>query len=144
MPAPSVNVTARYVAQDFFVYNTNHSAIAPNTTSSQVININADADFRVEKLTFFADIGAAGQTESGIVIPLVSVMIVDSGSGRQLMNGAIPVPALFGNGRIPFVMKEPKIFAARTSVNVTVSNFDASNTYNLKLAFIGTKLFLRG
>lgn len=133
----------RYIARDFFVYNTVHSVVVAGTSNTQTININADSDFQIEKLTFFADIAAAGQNNSTRVIPLATVLIVDSGSGRQFSDQAFPIASLFGNGQIPFVLKQPKILSARTSISVVVANFDAVNTYNLRLSFIGSKLFLR-
>lgn len=136
-------LTSRYVARDFYVYDTVHSSVAPGGSNTQSIQINADSDFQVEKLTFFADVAAAGQQASTLVIPLMTVLITDSGSGRQLMDQALPVTNLFGTGQIPFVLKQPKIFPARTNVLVTVTNFDAAQTYNLRLSFIGSKLFLR-
>jgi len=136
-------LNSRYVARDFFVYDTVHSAIVAGTSNTQTIQINADSDFQIEKLTFFADIAAAGQTASSRVIPLVTVLLVDTGSGRQFSDQAVPVNSLFGTGEIPFVLKQPKILLARTSLSVTVANFDAANTYNIRLSFIGSKLFLR-
>ena len=136
-------ISSRYVARDFFVYNTVHSLVAAGTSNTQTIQINADSDFQIEKLTFFADIAAAGQTQNSRVIPLATVLLVDTGSGRQFSDQAVPVPSLFGTGEIPFVLKQPKILMARTSLSVTIANFDASNTYTIRLSFIGSKLFLK-
>lgn len=136
-------ISSRYVARDFFVYNTVHSAVTSGTSNTQTIQINADSDFQIEKLSFFADIAAAGQTASSRVIPLVTVLMVDTGSGRQFSDQAVPVNSLFGTGEIPFVLKQPKILMARTSMSVTIVNFDAANAYNIRLSFIGSKLFLK-
>ena len=137
------SLQSRYVARDFFSYNSVHLAVVAGTSNSQTININADSDFQIEKLTFFADIAQAGQTASSRVIPLVTVLLTDTGSGRQFFDQAVPISNLFGTGEIPFVLKQPKILMARTSLSVTVQNFDAANTYNVRLSFIGSKLFLR-
>jgi hypothetical protein len=57
------------------------------------------------------------------------------------MSGAVPVVNLFGIGEIPFILPVPRIFKARSSITVAVANFSAATTYNLRLSFIGTKLF---
>jgi hypothetical protein len=143
MADPNQALASKYVARDFFVYNTVHAAVAPAGTNTQSVQINADADFQVEKLAFFADIAAAGQMASTLIIPLCTILITDTGSGRQLMDQALPIASMFGTGQLPFVLKQPKIFQARTNISVQVVNFDAANTYNVRLSFIGSKLFLR-
>ena len=135
---------SQYAARDFFVYNSVHSAVAPGNSNTQNISFHADADFQLEKLAFLADIAAAGQTASSRVIPLATVLITDTGSGRQISDIAFPIPALFGTGELPFVLKQPKVFRARSTISIQVVNFDAANTYNLRLSFIGSKLFLKG
>jgi hypothetical protein len=129
------------ILKDFFTYEVNFSGLAAGTDSVQQINIQADSDFELMKMTYFADIAAAAQTESTQVVPLCSVLILDSGSGRQLSDQAVPVPNLFGTGEIPFILPNSKIFSARSLISVTVNNFSAATTYNLKLSFIGVKRF---
>ena len=129
------------ILKDFFIYGITFPSIAPGATATDNIQIQADADFEVQKLTQFSDIAAAAQTVSTQVLPLVTVLIVDSGSGRQLMNEAVAIPALFGDGRIPFILPTPRIFAARSNVTFTLVNFDAAVTYQVRLSLIGTKLF---
>lgn len=127
--------------QDFFIYQLAFSGLAAANSATDSFTIQADSDFRWEKATYFADIAAAGQTDSSRVVPLVTVLVTDTGSGRQLMDGAVPIPVLFGTGQIPFILHHPKVFGARATVSVTLTNFDAAQTYNIRLAFIGTKIF---
>jgi hypothetical protein len=132
------------ILKDFYVYEVNFAGLASGASATQNINIQADSDFQVQKLTYLADVAAAGVTHSSRVVPLANVMILDTGSGRQLMDSAMPIPNIFGSGEIPFILSQPKIFAARSTVQVTVTNFDAAQTYNLKLSFIGVKMFRVG
>lgn len=132
------------VIPDFYIYETDFAALAAGSTVTNTINIQADADFVVQKLTFFADIAAAAQTDSGRVIPLCSVLITDTGSGRQLMSSAVPIPSMFGTGEIPYILSQPKIFSARSNIQIQVANFSAATAYNLKLSFIGVKQFNAG
>jgi hypothetical protein len=143
MPEPtpvSVKPVSRYV-QDFFIYEVDFLALAGLSTANGNIAIQADSDFKLLKMCYFADIAAAIQTEDTRVIPLCTCTITDQGSGRQLMSAFTPVPSIFGVGEIPFIMPIPRIFTARSIIAVAVTNLTAATTYNLRLSFIGAKLF---
>lgn len=129
------------VIKDFYIYEEDFSALASGATATGSINIQADSDFVLQKLTYFADIAAAAQTANGRVIPLVTVQITDTGSGRNLMETAAPITNVFGIGQIPFILPQPKLFLARSTITITVANFDAAVDYNLRLSFIGHKVF---
>lgn len=129
------------IARDFFVYGVNFLALAAGASATNSINIQADSDFVAQKLAYRADVAAAGQTYSTRVIPLCAVIITDTGSGRQLMNQAINLTDFFGTGESPFILPQPKVFRANSLISVTVANYDAAQTYNLRLSFIGVKSF---
>lgn len=128
---------------EFYIYNVDFAAASlvagANLTGS--INIDSSADFMLQKLTYFADIAGAALTDSTRVIPLVSLTVTDTGSGRELMLNNIPIPSIFGTGQIPFILPRPKKFRRNSTIQVEVSNFSAATAYNLKLAFIGEKLY---
>lgn len=130
-----------YFAKDFFVYEVDFAALAAAASATGQFTIQADSDFLLSKLACTADIAAAAQTDSTRVIPLVSILITDTGSGRNLMNQAVPIPAMFGQGDLPFILPRQRIFVARSVVTVTLTNYDAASTYNVKLSFIGEKGF---
>lgn len=127
--------------KSFFGYSTTHSSVASGADDTQSINIEADSAFALQKLAYFADIAAAVQTDSSRVIPLATVQIRDTGSGRDLFDNAIPIPSVFGTGKIPFILPEPRIFKPNATLQVIVSNFSASTTYNIRLALLGVKIF---
>ena len=129
------------ILKDFFIYGIDFPSIVAGATATDNIQIQADADFEIQKLTQTSDIAGAAQTVSTQVVPLITVLIVDSGSGRQLMNVAVAVGSLFGDGRIPFILPTPRIIAARSNITFTMVNFSASTTYRIRLSLIGTKLF---
>ena len=130
-----------YMARDFFVYEVDFSALAAGTSSTASFSVQADSDFLWTSGTFFADIAAGAQTDDSRVIPLVSLLITDTGSGRQLMNTAVPVASLFGTGQLPFVLPRQRLFRANSNVTITANNFSAATAYNLRLSFIGEKGF---
>lgn len=129
------------ISSEFYTYGVTFSALASGTDASAIINIEADSYFKIQKLTYQADIAAAAQTDSSRVIPNVSVIITDTGSGRQLSNVSVPIVAFFGTGEMPFILPTPKVFKPSSSISVKVSNFDAAVTYNLRLSFHGAKLW---
>ena len=142
--APSPAAPQKKLFEDFYVYQTLFASVGPGIADSNNVNIQADADFMLQKLTFFASIAGAAQTDSTRVIPLMDVQIIDSGSGRNLFDSSIDVPQIFGTGELPQILAKPKLFPARSTITVNVSNFSAATTYRLRLAFIGYKVFGTG
>jgi hypothetical protein len=106
--------------------------------------VQADSAFKLTKLGFQADIALAVLTEATNVIPLVTINIVDNGSGRNLFSAPIALGTIFGNGRLPFILPVPRIFMPRSNIGVTLANYTAATTYNIRLAFIGSKIFEQG
>lgn len=129
------------VIRDPFTYNATFLAIAPAAAPVANVNIQADSAFLIQSHTYVADIAAATQTDATRVIPSVTVLLTDSGSGRQFMDAAVAVGALFGTGLFPYVLPQPRLMAARSNLVVQATNFDAAATYNLRLYFNGVKLF---
>lgn len=133
------------LAEDFYTYNIQFQSLAANTSATGFIQIEADSDFYVQKLAYFADLAGAAQTFNTLVIPLVTVTIVDTGSGRQLMNAPVPVTNIFGDGRLPYILPTPKLFVKNSRINFTVQNFSVATTYtNLWLNLEGKKIFTTG
>lgn len=131
-----------YFAKDFFTYEVDFSTVLAGSSQTQSFTIQADADFLLSKLAYTANITNAAFTEANRPIPNVSVLIQDTGSGRNLMNLAVPIVNIFGSGQLPFILPRQRIFLANATVNVTLNNYDAAQAYNLRLSFIGEKGFL--
>lgn len=132
------------VYKDFFAYQENFSSIAAGASQTGNVNVQADSDFLLQKLTFFADIGGGVQTANSKVLPLVNIQITDTGSGRQVFEQAIPIASIFGSGDLPFILPTPKLFAARSTITILISNFSAGTTYNIYATLIGQKIFRTG
>lgn len=136
----------RQFAEDYFIYQVEFAA-ANLTPGSQVdgnIQIQADSDFKWLRSTFYADIAGAIFTFNTRPIPQVTVQIVDSGSGRQLVQIPVPVESMFGFGFLPYVLPIPRVFKARSNIQFTVANFSSASSYNLRLSLHGTKVFMTG
>ena len=130
--------------RDFFVYGVNFDNVAPATPSQAAVQIQADSDFELQKLTYFADSLAADQEEGTRILPLMTLQLIDTGTGRQLFNTPIAIPAICGDGRIPFILPTTKIYSANSSITVAVANYSGGTAYSLRLALIGTKIFRYG
>lgn len=143
MPDDPVEQRVQY-EEDFFVYNATFTAIAPGDTQQANLQVQADSHFKWIKATMQADIGAAEYVNSAKPIPLAALQIVDSGSGRQLFLNALPLELVFGSGDLPFILPLPRVFRARSNIALTLSSFTANDTYNIRLALIGVKMFSKG
>lgn len=130
-----------YIGYDFFTYEVDFPLIAPAASQSASFTIQAEADFLLSKLTMTADIVGAAITDSSAPIPLCTLLIQDTGSGRQLSNVPVPLSNMFGSGKLPFILPRQRVFLARSVVNLTLLNFSAATTYNVKLSFVGEKAF---
>lgn len=126
---------------DFYVYQSTIAGLAPAAQLTDFITIEADADFIWMQGAYTADIAAAAFTSGTRPIPLVRLQLTDTGSGRQLSNGAVPIPNYFGTGELPNILTTPRFFARNSSIQLVYTNFDAAVTYNLNLAFIGVKIY---
>lgn len=148
MTNPRVTIPQRQAApnmrRDFFVYGINFLALAPAGATTGAIQIQADSEFELQKLAFFADIAGAAQEAQTRVLPLVTVQVTDTGTGRQAFNLAVPIPAIMGDGQIPFILPTTKIFSPNSSLAFAITNYSAATTYNLRLLLIGAKLFTYG
>lgn len=127
--------------RDFYIYESEALALAPAGSANDIINIEADSDFILQKFAYEADIAAAAFVFNTKPIPLITIQLIDSGSGRQLMNNPIPVSSFMGDGQLPFILPNPRKFLRNSTIQIAYTNFDAAVTYNIRLAFIGYKVY---
>ncbi|MES9859104.1 MAG: hypothetical protein ABW166_21335 [Sedimenticola sp.] len=140
MPQPQMTVPQ--TIQDFYVYEEDFLELAGGASAIGSINIQADSDFVVQKLTYFVTAATpAGVTDSSRIIPPITVQITDSGSGRNLFEAPVPLSNVFGIGELPFILPKPKLFLARSTISISVTNLTASTEYDLYLSLIGYKVF---
>lgn len=144
-PLPGPNAPSVQYVEDWFTYELDTAAaLAAGGVFNGNINILADSDFKLIKLAGLADLAGAAQTDNSRVLPLVSINMTDTGSGRQLMSAAVPWGAIVGSGQLPFILPVPRIFKARSNIAVVITNYSAATAYNLRLSLIGTKIFQLG
>src|SRR5271156_3351779 len=123
--------------RDFYSY-TQRAVLAGvvGTTTSLIYQIEADSYFYLNAISYQADLALALVTDSTNVIPLVTIVIFDSGSGRQLMANPVPLNSIAGYNGSPFRLPKPRRFASTAQITVTMVNYSA-NAYNVSLTFSG-------
>jgi hypothetical protein len=133
---------AKYI-EDWYIYLASTTNLAAGATIPVNVNVQADADFKLIKIAQFSNNHASitNQIESTRVLPLVTVQITDTGSGRNLFSAAVPLPAIAGDGGVPFILPITRIFKASATITVTFTSYDSAIAYDLNVALIGTKLF---
>lgn len=133
---------APYLVTDFYIYNALFGTVAASATSNAVnITIQADSKFEWMKSSIFGY--KDGETEpfqSTDIVPM-TIIIQDSGSGRLLMNTPIPVSSIAGNGQLPFILPESRIFQPNATVSFTLANLSTSQYDNVQFSMIGRKIF---
>jgi len=127
--------------RDFYIYEAEALALVSGGSANDIVNIEADSDFYMQKFAYEADIAGAAFTADTRPIPLVTIQLIDSGSGRQLMQNPIPVSSFMGDGQLPFILPNPRLFLRNSTIQIAFTNFDAAITYNIRLAFIGYKIY---
>ncbi len=118
-------------------YNLTFSALTAGSSASQTLNIAANADFIALTVHHRANVAAAGQNVSTKTAPLARILVVDSGSNEQFTNSAVDLENYSTNGNIINTLSYPRIISGRSTLTVTLTNFDAAQTYNIDVFFEG-------
>jgi len=127
--------------RDFYVYEAQTLILAVGGAANDVINIEADSDFILQKLSYEADLAGVAQTHGARIVPNVTVQLIDTGSGRQLMQNPVPIPSIFGSGELPFILPNPRLFMRNSTIQVAFASFEVAATPSIRLAFIGYKMY---
>jgi hypothetical protein len=128
--------------RDFYSY-TQRAVLAGvvGTTTSLVYQIEADSYFYLNAISYQADTALANVTDSTNIIPLVTIVVFDSGSGRQLMANPVPLNCIAGYNGSPFRLPKPRRFASTAQITATLVNYSAI-AYNISLCLSGFKVYV--
>jgi len=135
----------QYGKEDFYVYGAKAASLAAGDEVTVNIQLEADSDFEWQKTTFFATDDLSGvKTNFSNVLPLITVQIQDSGSGRNLFNQPILVRNIAGDGELPFVLPIARLFRANSNISISFKNISSGTIYlNPEISLIGRKLWAR-
>ena len=117
--------------------------IAAGSTSQPVtVQIQNDSDFEWMASCYHYSLAEAAFTYSSQPIPNWKATIIETGSGKQLMNAPTPVDSIFGVPGRPIWLQQPKVFSRNSVIQMTIANFDAAVADgNFIATFIGRKLY---
>lgn len=111
-------------------------------TPQQQIQIQNDSDFELRWITYHMDVAAAAFNQGNAPLPNITALIVDSGSGRQLMNNPVPLGNIATSDAVqPRPLPWPKTFTRNSVITLSLTNFDAAATPNIRVCFHGRKIF---
>ena len=147
IPSRLVDPTRHLMMVQPFTQNLTYTSLLTATNAVDSFTTQNDSDLIITKTTYFCHtVTTSAPTESTRVIPWATVLMTDTASGRQLMDEATMLTALFGTGELPFIWPEPYKISNNSTFSVTVANITtgAGETYNIRLQFHGIKLFYGG
>jgi hypothetical protein len=132
------------VEAEFFVYQ--FPTLGPFTAAAvlqaQVI-IQANTAFELREIVYSWNLDQAGFTEATRPIPLVTLQLQDSGSGKNLFSAPVPLDsvAVLGQNRRRASMW-PRIFSPNSAISAIVTNYDGTAvTGSLRLTLTGRHLY---
>lgn len=121
----------RLDGSDYYWYVTNFgAALAGGLNTQTQIQIDNGTDFYWIASSYFVDESVAGVTESSQILPFLTLLINDTGTSRNLMNSAVPLPAIAGDGKRPYRLVRPRLFRANSIINFTWANYSTNITYS--------------
>lgn len=132
--------------RDQFFYPVGFTNLAPAGVANVSLQISADSNFYCNAFTYQAwnHASVTALTEATNPIPSVTVLITDTGSSRQLMQGAVPITTIAGDGKRPYRLTRPRLFQRTTSINFQFTNIDSALTLDLTLVLHGFKVYSNG
>jgi len=110
-------------------------AAAAGATATATLSILADANYQANYMTI-----AVRQVNVLVANWAGDVQVNDSAVGRDLFNIATCVQAFQGSGSLPYPFNPSRLFAANSSLVITVVNNVATVT-DVQVVFHGNKVF---
>jgi hypothetical protein len=135
----------KYSARTFFNYESDITAtLAAGVSVTQSFNIAGDSDFFWTKFCVFAEVGGAATTASAAQVPDVTMLLINTTTGRQYSSSATPLANMAGNGQFPFILPMITMWQAKSTISVQLANQGNAAYTNLQLSFLGIKAFFAG
>lgn len=132
----------------FYSSSFQNSVVAAGATVAQTVNVNSDSHFVVRYFNITAY--TAGLVVAVATPPLL-VQFQDTGSGRTVFDNPQPiqnvmggVAAAAGTGSLPFILPEPWLVRAGSTISITLVNLGAANMVRVDVSLPGIKVFRFG
>ena len=118
-------------------YTITFSALTQAAASSQVINIQANADFHCIGIRHRANSGTL-QTVSDKTAPFGRLLITDSGTSQTLMNSAVDLENFSQNDAKQQYFPYPRLMAGKSSQTLTLTCYaPAAETISVDITLVG-------
>jgi hypothetical protein len=124
---------------DLYWYAANFGTMIANQQKQVQIIIQGDSKFEWVKTTTWGFKDATTPTLTD-ALP-IALFLTDTGSGRQLMSESIPVNAICGDGRQPYINTVPRIFQPNAQIQASALNLTAVQYDFVFVIFHGRKVF---
>lgn len=134
--------SAKYAARTFFAYEADIAApLNAGSAVTLTFNIAGDSDFFWTKFTQFALVAGTATTYGGNQLPAVTMLLINTTTGRQYSSSAVPLPNMAGTGQFPFILPMITLWQAKSTIQVQLQNEGSVAYSNLHLSFLGLKAF---
>jgi hypothetical protein len=123
-----------------YSYTVTFTALAAAGNAIQTLTMQANADFVHTRIGFKANVAAAAQTSSTIVVPQVRLLITDTGTNEQYSNAQVDLSTLATAGiGMPTIteLPYPRFVAGRSSLLLNMTSYEAANTLNVDVVLTG-------
>lgn len=131
-----------YAARNYFVYESDTPvALNAGAGTNLTFNIAGDSDFFWTKFSAFALVGGAATVRNADQLPAVTMLLINTTTGRQYSSSATPLPNMAGTGTLPFILPQITMWQRKSTIQVQLQNVGNVNYSNLYLSFHGIKAF---
>lgn len=131
-----------YASRNFFVYESDITAALNAAAGANLtFNIAGDSDFFWTKFAAFALVGGAATLRNADQLPAVTMLLINTTTGRQYSSSAVPLPNMAGTGELPFILPQITMWQRKSTIQVQLQNVGNVNYSNLYLSFMGIKAF---
>ena len=123
-----------------YAYNLTFTStqLAAGSTTSQVINIAANADFVATEFAFHTASGTpTSQTTANEDIPFIRMLVTDSGSNEQFTNAAVDINTYASREAFLRPLPYPRIVSGRSTLTVQLTNYSTTAAYGIDLTVNG-------
>lgn len=131
-----------YAARNYFAYETDTiAALNAGLGANLTFNIAGDSDFFWTKFSAFALVGGVGTTRLNDQLPAVTLLLINTTTGRQYSSSATPLANMAGTGELPFILPQITMWQRKSTIQCQLQNVGNQNYSNIYLSFHGIKAF---
>lgn len=127
-------------ACQYFAYELDTLPLTHQQSTVGSIQIQNDSDFVC--LAVYADVRSSdNQTTLAYPNWPFTILVTDTGAGRNLSNIAVPLSNLAAPNQYGQRLVQPNFFAAASTISITLTSLASATDYNVRLTFAGVKVY---